>query len=122
MLRLANCSMHARTCGTQSSQRTAARAGPRSSELETLVSRLDDAAAKRRIYLDLAGVLPAGTISHRRERTRLERLALRDKAVAELMEVSEQSAPPEFPARWHRTGWSGHALWKMMPTSLNCRS
>ncbi len=67
------------------------------SELSTLVSRLDDAAAKRRIYLDLAGVLAAGTISHRRERTRLERLALRDKAVAELMEVSEQSAPPELP-------------------------
>ena len=67
------------------------------SELSALVNRLDDAAAKRRIYLDLAGVLAAGTISHRRERTRLERLALRDKAVAELMEVSEQSAPPELP-------------------------
>jgi hypothetical protein len=66
-------------------------------ELSTLVSRLDDAAAKRRIYLDLAGVLASGTISHRRERTRLERLALRDKAVAELMEISEQSAPPELP-------------------------
>ncbi|WP_348262346.1 hypothetical protein P8935_21430 [Telmatobacter sp. DSM 110680] len=66
-------------------------------ELGALVNRLDDAAAKRRIYLDLAGVLAAGTISHRRERTRLERMALRDKAVAELMEVSEQSAPPELP-------------------------
>lgn len=67
------------------------------SELSALVSRLDDAAAKRRVYLDLAGVLAAGTISHRRERTRLERLALRDKAVAELMEISEQAAPPELP-------------------------
>jgi hypothetical protein len=67
------------------------------SELSQLVSRLDDAAARRRVYLDLAGVLAAGTISHRRERTRLERLALRDKAVAELMEVSEQAAPPELP-------------------------
>ena len=48
-------------------------------------------------YLDLAHVLAAGTISHRRERTRLERLALRDKAVAELMEISEQAAPPQLP-------------------------
>ncbi len=67
------------------------------SELSTLVGRLDDAAAKRRRYLDLAEVLATGTISHRRERTRLERLALRDKAVAELMEVSDQPAPPELP-------------------------
>ena len=66
-------------------------------ELNTLVSRLDDAASKRRRYLDLAQLLANGTISHRRERTRLERLALRDKAVAELMETSEQSAPPELP-------------------------
>ncbi len=66
-------------------------------ELNTVVSRLDDAASKRRRYLDLAQVLAAGTISHRRERTRLERMALRDKAVAELMEISEKSAPPELP-------------------------
>jgi hypothetical protein len=67
------------------------------SELSALVSRLDDAAAKRRRYLDLAEVLATGTITHRRERTRLERLALRDKAVAELMEVSDQPSPPELP-------------------------
>lgn len=66
-------------------------------ELNTLVSRLDDAASKRHRYLDLAQLLANGTISHRRERTRLERLALRDKAVAELMETSEKSAPPELP-------------------------
>ena len=74
------------------------------SELSTLVSRLDDVAAKRRRYLDLAQVLATGTISHRRERTRLERLALRDRAVAELMEISDQAAPPELPGpaaeRW----------------------
>ena len=67
------------------------------SELSALVRRLDDVAAKRRRYLDLAQALAAGTITHRRERTRLERLALRDKAVAELMEISEQPAPPELP-------------------------
>jgi hypothetical protein len=67
------------------------------SELSALVSRLDDAAAKKRLYLDLAEVLATGSISHRRERTRLERLALRDKAVAELMEISERPAPPELP-------------------------
>jgi hypothetical protein len=67
------------------------------SELSTLVGRLDDVAAKRRRYLDLAEALAKGTITHRRERTRLERLALRDKAVAELMEVSDQPAPPELP-------------------------
>jgi hypothetical protein len=66
-------------------------------ELSTLVRRLDDVAAKRRLYLDLAQVLATGTITHRRERTRLERLALRDKAVGELMEISEQPAPPELP-------------------------
>jgi hypothetical protein len=66
-------------------------------ELSTLVRRLDDVAAKRRRYLDLAEVLATGTITHRRERTRLERLSLRDKAVAELMEISEQPAPPELP-------------------------
>jgi len=67
------------------------------SELSALVGRLDDVAAKRRRYLDLAEVLATGTITHRRERTRLERLALRDKAVAELMEISDQPAPPELP-------------------------
>jgi len=67
------------------------------SELSALVGRLDDAATRRRRYLDLAQVLATGTITHRRERTRLERLTLRDKAVAELMEISEQQAPPELP-------------------------
>jgi hypothetical protein len=67
------------------------------SELSTLVGRLDDAAIRRRRYLDVAQVLATGTITHRRERTRLERLTLRDKAVAELMEISEQQAPPELP-------------------------
>ncbi|HMG86837.1 MAG TPA: hypothetical protein VK574_13990 [Terracidiphilus sp.] len=67
------------------------------SELSALVQRLDDVAAKRRRYLDLAQVLATGTITHRRERTRLERLTLRDKAVAELMEISEQPTPPELP-------------------------
>lgn len=66
-------------------------------ELETLVNRLDETAAKRRRYLDLAQVLSAGTVVHRRERTRQERLALRDKAVAELMEISERPAPAELP-------------------------
>ena len=67
------------------------------SELNALVSRLEDAAEKRRRYLDLAQYLATGSISHRRERTRQERLALRDAAVAELMEVSERPAPPELP-------------------------
>lgn len=66
-------------------------------ELHALVERLEETASKRRRYLDLAAVLAAGTVSHRRERTRQERLALRDKAVAELMEISERSAPPELP-------------------------
>ena len=66
-------------------------------ELRALVSRLDDAAAKRRRYLDLAEVLSAGTVSHRRERTRQERLAQRDAAVNELMEISALSTPPELP-------------------------
>ncbi len=74
------------------------------SELGALVRRLDDVAARRRLYLDLAEVLASGTITHRRERTRLERLALRDKAVAELMEISGQPKPPELPGpaaeRW----------------------
>ena len=67
------------------------------SELSAVVRRLDDVAAKRRRYLDLAEVLASGSITHRRERTRLERLALRDKAVVELMETSEQPTPPELP-------------------------
>lgn len=67
------------------------------SELNTLIERLQDAAVRRRTYLELAQVLANGTISHRRERTRQERLALRDAAVAELMEISERPAPPELP-------------------------
>lgn len=66
-------------------------------ELAALISRLEDTAAKRRRYLDLAQTLANGTVMHRRERTRLERLALRDTAVAELMEISERPAPPELP-------------------------
>jgi hypothetical protein len=67
------------------------------SELIALVSRLDDAAVKRRRYLELAQFLATGTVSHRRDRTRQERLALRDVAVAELMEISERQTPPELP-------------------------
>jgi len=67
------------------------------SELTGLVTRLEDIAEKRRRYLDLAEVLATGTVVHRRERTRLERLALRDSAVSELMEVSGRSTPPELP-------------------------
>lgn len=66
-------------------------------ELSGLVGRLEESAAKRRRYLDLAHVLAAGTVVHRRERTRLERLTLRDSAVAELMEISERQTPPELP-------------------------
>jgi hypothetical protein len=66
-------------------------------ELSGLVGRIEDTAAKRRRYLDLAQVLGTGTVVHRRERTRLERLALRDTAVAELMEISERPTPPELP-------------------------
>ena len=66
-------------------------------ELHTLVDRLDDAAAKRRRYLDLAQVLATGTVVHRRERTRLDRLKQRDAAVAELMEISALPSPPELP-------------------------
>lgn len=66
-------------------------------ELGSLVTRLEDTAAKRRRYLNLAQYLATGTVVHRRERTRLERLALRDAAVAELMEISERTAPPELP-------------------------
>ena len=67
------------------------------SELTALISRLDEVAAKRRSYLELAQCLATGTITHRRERTRQERLALRDAAVAELMEISERQTPPELP-------------------------
>jgi len=66
-------------------------------ELSGLVSRLGDAAAKRRRYLDLAQFLANGTVSHRRARTKQERLALRDAAVAELMEISALSSPPDLP-------------------------
>ncbi|MDR3741790.1 MAG: hypothetical protein P4L40_22450 [Terracidiphilus sp.] len=66
-------------------------------ELHTLVSRLDDAAAKRRKILDLAARLTAGTVTHRRQRTREERLAERDAAVRELMEKSAQTQTPDLP-------------------------
>ena len=66
-------------------------------ELAALVSRLDEAATKRRRYLDLAQYLATGTIAHRREKTRLERLAERDAAVAELIKISEMSTPPQLP-------------------------
>ncbi len=66
-------------------------------QLNELVNRLDDVAATRRRYLDLAQSLSTGTLSHRRERTRQERLAQRDAAVAELMEISAQTSPPELP-------------------------
>ena len=67
------------------------------SELGSLVNRLEEAAEKRSRYLDLAQILVAGTVSHRRERTRQERLRQRDAAVAELMEISAMSAPPDLP-------------------------
>jgi hypothetical protein len=66
-------------------------------ELNELVIRLEDAAANRRRYLDLAQVLSNGSVLHRRERTRQERTAQRNAAVAELMEISELSSPPELP-------------------------
>lgn len=66
-------------------------------ELHSLVERLDDVAGKRRRYLDLAQLLAGGTLSHRRERTKLERLAQRDAAVAELMEISALASPPDLP-------------------------
>jgi hypothetical protein len=62
-----------------------------------VVDRLGDAASKRRRYLDLAQLLGGGTVSHRRERTRQERLRQRDAAVAELMEVSALPSPPDLP-------------------------
>jgi hypothetical protein len=66
-------------------------------ELHSLVDRLDEVAAKRKRYLDLAQSLVAGTVSHRRERTKQERLRQRDAAVAELMEVSAQPTLAELP-------------------------
>jgi hypothetical protein len=66
-------------------------------ELHALVERLDDVAGKRRRYLALAQLLAGGTVSHRRERTKQERLAQRDAAVAELMEISALAAPPDLP-------------------------
>ncbi len=89
--------MHARTCRDAILSEDGGASWTTKNELSALVRRLDDVAARRRRYLDLAQVLAGGTITHRRERTRLERLALRDRAVAELMETSEQPAPPELP-------------------------
>ena len=66
-------------------------------ELHGIVQRIDDAAGKRRRYLDLAQLLSGGTVSHRRERTRQERLRQRDDAVAELMEISATPTPPDLP-------------------------
>jgi hypothetical protein len=66
-------------------------------ELHTLVDRLDEIAAKRKRYLDLAQLLVAGTVLHRRERTKQERLRQRDAAVAELMEVSAQATLADLP-------------------------
>jgi hypothetical protein len=66
-------------------------------ELHDIVHRIDDAAVKRRRYLDLAQWLGSGTVTHRRERTRQERLRQRDAAVAELMEISGLAAPPDLP-------------------------
>jgi hypothetical protein len=66
-------------------------------ELNSLVGRLDEVAARRKRYLDLAQLLVAGTVSHRRERTRQERLRQRDAAVAELMEVSAHPTLAELP-------------------------
>jgi hypothetical protein len=66
-------------------------------ELQSLVDRLDEVAAKRKRYLDLAQLLVSGTVSHRRERTKQERLRQRDAAVAELMEVSAQTTLEDLP-------------------------
>jgi hypothetical protein len=66
-------------------------------ELQSLVDRLDEIAAKRKRYLDLAQLLVAGTVLHRRERTKEERLRQRDAAVAELMEVSAQTTLEDLP-------------------------
>ena len=66
-------------------------------ELRSLVDRLDEVAGKRKRYLDLAQLLVAGTVEHRRERVRQERLRQRDAAVAELMEVSAMPHLEELP-------------------------
>lgn len=66
-------------------------------ELRSLVARLDETASKRGKILDLAARLTAGTVVHRRERTREERLQERDAAVAELMERSAQSQTLDLP-------------------------
>jgi hypothetical protein len=66
-------------------------------ELHSLVDRLDEVAAKRKRYLDLAQLLVTGTVLHRRERTKQERLRQRDAAVAELMEVSAQPTLADLP-------------------------
>lgn len=66
-------------------------------ELDALVARLDETASKRRKILELATRLTSGTVVHRRERTREERLRERDAAVSELMERSAQPQTPELP-------------------------
>jgi hypothetical protein len=66
-------------------------------ELHEIVDRIDTASIKRRRYLDLAEFLGNGTVTHRRERTRQERLKQRDAAVAELMEISALPSPPDLP-------------------------
>jgi len=66
-------------------------------ELHALVKRLDEVGVRRQRYLDLVQRLESGTVTHRRERTREERLRERDAAVAELLEISAQSIVPELP-------------------------
>lgn len=66
-------------------------------ELHALVTRLDEVAVRRQRYLDLVQRLESGTVTHRRERTREERLQERDAAVAELLEISAQPIVPELP-------------------------
>ena len=66
-------------------------------ELHAIVGRIDETATKRRRYLDLAQSLSSGKVTHKRERTRVERLKQRDAAVAELMETSALAAPPDLP-------------------------
>ena len=89
--------MPARISATLCFQKIARQAWETREELHALVDRLDEVADKRRRYLDLAQRLAAGTVSHRRERTRQERMAQRDAAVAELMEISALTAPPDLP-------------------------
>jgi hypothetical protein len=73
-------------------------------ELHALVTRLDDLADKRQVYLDLVQRLELGTVIHRRERTREERLRERDAAVAELLEISAQPVVPALPGP-EASGW-----------------